>query len=73
METTGKLLDQMRHVLRLKPMRLRTEAAYRSWARRCILFHGKRHPQDMGAPEVRAFLTHLAVHDQVAASTQNGA
>jgi len=73
METTGKLLDQMRHVLRLKHMSIRTEEAYLSWARRFILFHGKRHPQDMGAPEVRAFLTHLAVHDQVAASTQNGA
>ena len=73
METKPKLLDQMRHVLRLKHMRLRTEDTYLSWAKRFILFHGKRHPQDMGAPAIRAFLTHLAVHDQVAASTQNGA
>jgi hypothetical protein len=72
MATTGTLLDQMRHVLRLKHMRLRTAEASLSWARRCILFHGKRHPQGMGAPDVRAFLTHLAVHDQVAASTQHG-
>ena len=73
METKPKLLDQMRHVLRLKHMSLRTEETYLSWAKRFILFHGKRHPQDMGASEIRAFLTHLAVHDQVAASTQNGA
>ena len=73
METQPKLLDQMRHVLRLKRMRLRTEATSLSGAKRFILVHGKRHPQDMGAPAIRAFLTHLAVHDQVAASTQNGA
>ena len=73
METQPKRLDQMRHVLRLKHMRLRTEATYLSGAKRCILVHGTRHPQDMGAPAIRAFLTHLAVHDQVAASTQNGA
>jgi len=73
METKSKLLDQMRDVLRLKHMSIRTEEAYLSWAKRFILFHDKRHPQDMGAPEIRAFLTHLAVHDKVAASTQNGA
>ena len=73
METKTKLLDQMRHVLRLKHMSSRTEATSLSWAKRFILFHGKRHPQDMGASEIRAFLTHLAVHDKVAASTQNGA
>ena len=73
METKPKLLDQMRHVLRLKHMSIRTEGTYLSWAKRFILFHGKRHPQDMGASEIRAFLTHLAVHDKVAASTQNGA
>lgn len=73
METKTKLLDQMRHVLRLKHMSIRTEEAYLSWAKRFILFHDKRHPQDMGAPEICAFLTHLAVHDKVAASTQNGA
>jgi len=73
METKPKLLDQMRHVLRLKHMSIRTEEAYLSWTKRFILFHGKRHPQDMGVPEIRAFLTHLAVQDKVAASTQNGA
>jgi integrase len=73
METKGKLLDQMRYVLCLKHMSIRTEKAYLSWTRRFILFHGKHHPQEMGAPEVRTFLIHLAVHDKVAASTQNGA
>jgi integron integrase len=68
-----KLLDQMREVLRLKHMSFRTEEAYVSWVRRFILFHDKRHPKDMGAEEIRAFLIHLAVRDKVAASTQNSA
>jgi integrase len=68
-----KLLDQMRAVLRLKHMSFRTEEAYVSWVRRFILFHDKRHPKDMGAEEIRAFLIHLAVQDKVAASTQNSA
>ena len=50
---------------------LRTEEAYLGWIRRCILFHHKRHPKDMGTEEVQTFLFHLAVHAQVAASTQN--
>jgi len=73
MEPRTKLLDQMRDVMRRKHMSLRTEEAYVAWAKRFILFHHKRHPKDMGAPEIRAFLTHLAVHGKVAASTQNGA
>lgn len=71
MESKIKLLDQMRLVLRLKHMSVRTEEAYVLWVRRFILFHHKRHPKDMGAQEIRAFLAHLAVHDRVAASTQN--
>ncbi|MEE9148566.1 MAG: phage integrase N-terminal SAM-like domain-containing protein [Candidatus Tectomicrobia bacterium] len=73
MERKFRLLDQMRQVLRLKHMSIRTEEAYVSWVRRFILFHHKRHPKDMGAEEIRAFLTHVAVHDKVAASTQNNA
>jgi len=73
MEPRTKLLDQMRNVIRLKHMSLRTEEAYVSWVKRFILFHDKRHPADMGADDIRAFLTHLAVHGKVAASTQNGA
>jgi integron integrase len=72
MEPKPKLLDQMRDVLRLKHMSLRTEKAYVTWAKCFILFHHKRHPKDMGVPEIRTFLTHLAVHGKVAASTQNG-
>ena len=67
------LLEQMRGVLRFKRYSIRTEQAYLDWVKRFIRFHGKRHPQTMGADEVRAFLTHLAVEGKVAASTQNQA
>jgi integron integrase len=66
-----KLLDQMRLVLRLKHLSIRTGHAYINWAKRFIVFHDKRHPKDLGAEEIRAFLTHLALHRHVAASTQN--
>jgi len=71
--TSKKLLDRVRDAIRLKHYSIRTETAYVDWIRRYILFHDKRHPNDMGAPEVEAFLTHLAVHEHVAASTQNQA
>src|SRR2546429_2931587 len=70
---TRKLLDQVSDVARLRHLSLRTEEAYRSWIKRFILFHGKRHPLDLDAEAVRAFLTHLAVAENVAASTQNQA
>ncbi len=60
-----KLLDRLRDHLRTRHYSIRTEAAYTDWARRFILFHGKRHPQEMGAAEVEAFLTHLAIDRQV--------
>jgi integron integrase len=68
-----KLLDRMRDLLRTQHYSLRTEQAYVEWARRYILFHHKRHPKEMGVPEVEAFLTHLALERKVAASTQNQA
>lgn len=68
-----KLLDQVRGKIRLKHYSLRTEQTYVDWIKRYILFHGKHHPRDMGASEVEAFLTHLAVARNVAASTQNQA
>ena len=68
-----KLLDRMRIHLRTRHYSMRTEEAYVDWARRFILFHGKRHPQEMGAAEVEAFLSHLAVERKVSASTQNQA
>ena len=69
--TSKKLLDQVRDAIRLKHYSIRTEEAYVSWIKRFILFHKKRHPNKMGSPEVEAFLTHLAVNEHVAASTQN--
>jgi integron integrase len=68
-----RLLDRLREAIRVRHYSIRTEAAYVDWVRRFILFHGKRHPRDMGAAEVGAFLTHLAVNRAVAASTQNQA
>ncbi len=68
-----KLLDQVRTLCRLKHYSIRTEQTYVDWCKRYILFHHKRHPKEMGAAEVRAFLGHLAVHGKVAASTQNQA
>ena len=56
-----KLLDQVRAKLRLLHYALRTEEAYVHWIERFIRHHGIRHPNTMGAPEVEAFLTHLAV------------
>lgn len=69
----AKLLDQVRQAIRFKHYSLRTEVVYVDWIKRFILFHGKRHPVEMGADEVREFLTHLATAAQVAASTQNQA
>jgi integron integrase len=68
-----KLLDQVRDTIQLKHYSIRTEEAYVRWIKRYILYHGKRHPKDMGTPEIEAFLTHLAVDQKVAASTQNQA
>lgn len=68
-----RLLDQVRDALRVRHYSLRTEASYLQWIKRFILFHKKRHPRDMGEQEITAFLTHLAVDKNVAASTQNQA
>ena len=68
-----KLLERMRIHLRTRHYSIRTEEAYIDWVRRFILFHSKRHPGDMGAAEVEAFLSHLAVERHVSASTQNQA
>jgi hypothetical protein len=68
-----KLLDQVRHIIRLKHYSLSTENTCFSWVERYILFHNKRHSQEIGVPEIEAFLTRLAIDQQVAASTQNQA
>jgi site-specific recombinase XerD len=69
-------LDQVRDALRLKHSCYRTEQACVAWicpSGSYVLFHSRRHPNEMGAPEVEAFLTHLAVDQDVAASTQSQA
>lgn len=66
-----RLLDQLRDTIRRKHFSLRTEQTYVHWIKRFILFHGKRHPREMGAAEVTAFLNHLARERHVASATQN--
>ena len=68
-----RLLDQVRDSLRRRRYSLRTEKVYIHWIRRFILFHGKRHPREMGVDEIIAFLNHLARAGRVSASTQNQA
>jgi Phage integrase, N-terminal SAM-like domain len=68
-----KLLDRVRATMRLNRYSPRTEQVYVDWIKRYIRFHGIRHPQEMGADEVKAFLSHLATQTNVAASTQNQA
>ena len=67
------LLTVMREVLRTRHLAVRTEQTYLQWTRRYIAFHGRRHPRDLGAPEVESFLSHLAVEGKVSAATQNQA
>ncbi|HJW54665.1 MAG TPA: integron integrase [Burkholderiaceae bacterium] len=66
-----RLLDQLRESIRYKHYSLRTEEAYVYWVRWYIRFHGLRHPRDMGAPEVEAFLRYLANQRKVSPSTHN--
>jgi integron integrase len=68
-----RLLDRVREAIRARHYSRRTEKSYVAWVRRYILFHGKRHPAEMGAPEITRFLNFLAVDRTVAASTQNQA
>ncbi|MFN7955615.1 MAG: integron integrase [bacterium] len=68
-----RLLDRVRETARTRHLSRRTEKAYVGWIRRFIVFHAKRHPRDLGAPEVTAFLSFLAVKRHVSASTQNQA
>lgn len=66
-------LDKVRDQMRVHHYSLRTEESYVQWIKRFILFHGKRHPAEMGEQEITAFLTYLAVKKNVSASTQNQA
>lgn len=71
--TAPRLMDRMREELRSRHYSRRTEKVYCLWVRRFIFFHECRHPDDMGAAEINAFLTHLAVEAKVSASTQTQA
>jgi len=68
-----KLLDQLRSTIRLKHYSYRTEQSYVYWVKKYIVFHNMQHPNNIGEPEIRQFLNHLAVNRNVSASTQNQA
>src|SRR4051794_24604894 len=68
-----KLRDQLKEVMRFKHFSRRTEDAYWLWIKGFILFHGKKHPREMGAAEVQSYLNYLATEREVAAATQNQA
>lgn len=68
-----RLMDRLRHAIRVRHYSIRTEESYVQWVRRFIHFHQLRHPLSMGSDDVAAFLTHLAVDRHVAAATQNQA
>ncbi len=72
-DNSPKLMDRLKTMIRLKHYSPKTEKSYCYWVRQYIYFHNKKHPKDMGEVEIRAFLNHLAVDKQVAASTQNQA
>lgn len=68
-----RLLDQVRAAIRYRHYSYRTEQAYVGWVREFVRFHDRRHPRELGASEVAAFLTHLATEREVAASTHQQA
>ena len=68
-----KLTTRLRETLRTRHYSRRTESAYVHWVRRFVRFHDLRDPTEMGEAEVGAFLTALAVRQNVSASTQNQA
>jgi len=70
---SSPLLNRLREAIRVRHYSIRTEQAYVDCVKRYIIFHGKRHPSEMGDGDVSAFLTHLAVNRNVAPSTQNQA
>ncbi len=65
------LLEVVRQRIRFKHYSHRAEKSYVHWIRRCVRFHKRRHPRELGKVEIEAFLTHLAVDRKVSASTQN--
>lgn len=73
MQQKLKFPEQIRAVARARHLSHKTEDTYHNFIKPYILFHNKRHPNEMGAEEITAFLTHLAVQEKVSASTQNQA
>ncbi|MEH6468920.1 MAG: integron integrase [Porticoccus sp.] len=65
-----RFLDQLRHHIRSSGLAYRTEQTYIHWVKRFIYFHGKKHPKDLGAAEVEAFLNHLAINRNCSPNTQ---
>ncbi|APV48907.1 integrase [Betaproteobacteria bacterium GR16-43] len=72
-QSEPRLLDQVRHGIRMRHYSIRTERTYVHWIKRFVVFHGRRHPREMGGEEVTAFLSALATERNVAAATQNQA
>jgi len=70
MSHNPRLLDRVRDAIRVRHYSYRTEQQYVAWIRRFIVFNGRRHPRELGGPEVEAFLSHLATERHVAAATQ---
>lgn len=68
-----RLLERVSAAIRVRQYSRATEKSYQGWVKRFILFHGKRHPAEMGKREIEAFLTHLAVNRAVSPATQNQA
>ena len=71
--TKPKLLNRVRNEMKAGHYSPRTEESYTGWIKRFVLFHNKRHPNEMGAEEIKAFINHLAVNQHVSSSTQNQA
>ena len=71
--SSSPLLESVRVAVRVRHYSYRTEKTYVHWVKRFVLFHGKRHPQELGEGEIGKFLSHLAVERRVAATTQNQA
>ena len=69
-EGEPRLLDRVRREIRVRHYSIRTESSYVDWIKRFIIFNDRRHPSELGASEVMAFLTYLAVERSVAPSTQ---
>jgi hypothetical protein len=70
MSHNPRLLDRVRDAIRVRHYSYRTEQQYVAWIRRFIVFNGRRHPRELGGPDVEAFLSHLATERHVAAATQ---